>query len=1026
MGRFHQLASEITQLLKNKTARNILLLSLLVAVVFPLVNIFYIYPLFTRAIIDDVEEEAVHFTTYAVASMELTGKDLRDPLKREAFLQNLQQQASEFALLKVKVFDADGTTIYSTDADERGLPNEEPPFYSTVAAGQTFSKVEREKTTLPDGQTTTTAVVETYVPLMEGDTFLGAIETYYDITGHQQRLNTLSRRSTLTLGGVSITFFLIILFVTYRVMQAETARRQTYRRYRTLFDGVPVGLYRTTPDGRILNANMALVRLLRYPDRQTLLATHAADLYAHPEDRLRWQTEFDRRGDIQDFELQLRCHDGQLIWVRDNARAVRDAEGNILHYEGSLQDITDRKQAQEALQKLKDFNERILHSVAEGIALQSTSGHFLFVNAAMANLLQYTPDELQGQHWTLIVPSDQRPLVEAADERRARGITDRYELELLRKDGSRFPVLISGSPYFEDGQLTGYLAVFTDITERKKAEQALARSNRELEQALRRAEELTAIAEEASRAKSEFLANMSHEIRTPMNGIIGMTELALGTELTPEQRDYLSAVQTSAESLLGLLNDILDFSKIEAGRLELEEVDFDLRQTIEQLADIMAQRASQKGLELILHIHPDVPAGLRGDPLRLRQIFVNLVGNAIKFTDEGEIVVRVALDGEPQGDRVNLLCSVRDTGIGIPPDKLDRIFESFAQADSSTTRRYGGTGLGLTISRQLVGMMGGRMWVESEVGRGSTFYFTVSLKRSARQPETILPVTIEDLRVLIVDDNATNRQILRETLRTFGCRSDEAENAIAGLHKLTRAAETGTPFELALLDMQMPDVSGLELLRDIRHHPRLQSLPVIILTSVDNLRALSNQQDLHWSAYLTKPIKQSQLLDTMMNVMGKAVLAHEETRPPAEPVVPPDQTTPPLRILLAEDNEINRKLAKILLERAGHHVILAENGRLALERLAQEEVDLIFMDVQMPEMDGLEATAAIRAEARWANLPIIAMTAHAMKGDRERFLQAGMDDYVTKPIRAKEVFAAIARQVRAHPPAGVVSAPPSH
>ena len=1012
MGRFRRIATEIRQLLQNRTTRNILFLSLLVAVVFPLINVFYIYPLFSRAIIDDVEKEAIHFTTYTITSLNLQGSDLSDPAKREAFLHSLQHQANGFALQKVQVFASDGETLYSSNPAEIGLPNDEPHFYSTVSAGQIFSNVTRQETISPDGQKMKGTVVETYVPLMEGDTFLGAVKTYYDITSHQQRLNALARHSTFILGGVGLSFLVIITFVSYRVTRAETARRQTYRRYRTLFDGVPVGLYRTTPDGHILDANLALIRLLHYPDRQTFLATNAAELYIHPEDRVRWQTEFDRRGDIQDFELQLRCYDGDLIWVRDNARAVRDAKGRILHYEGSLQDITERKQAQEALRKLKDFNERILQSVAEGIALQSTEGYFIFVNTAMAALLQYTPEELQGQHWTFIVPPDQHPLVKAADERRLRGISDRYELELLRKDGSRLPVLISGSPYFEDGQLAGFLAVFTDISERKKSEQELAQTNRELEQALRRAEEMTAIAKEANRAKSDFLANMSHEIRTPMNGIIGMAELALGTELTAEQRDYLSAVQTSAESLLDLLNDILDLSKIEAGRLELEEIDFDLRQIVEQLADIMAQRASQKGLELILHIHPDVPAGLRGDPLRLRQIFVNLVGNAIKFTDAGEIVVQVALDGEPEEERVNLLCSVRDTGIGIPADKLDSIFEGFAQADGSITRRYGGTGLGLTISRQLVSMMGGRMWVESKVGHGSTFYFTISLKRSDRQPENPLPVTIEDLRVLIVDDNATNRQILRETLRAFGCQSDEAKDGKVALRKLIRAAKDETPFDLVLLDVQMPNLSGLDVLQTIRQHPYLHALPVILLTSVDNLHTLSDRKDLDWSAYLTKPIKQSQLLDTMMNVIGIAALGQEMSHTPPAPIALPDQAIPPLRILLAEDNEINRKLAKILLERAGHQVILAENGRLALERLAQEEIDLIFMDVQMPEMDGLEATAAIRADERWANIPIIAMTAHAMKGDRERFLAAGMDDYITKPIRAREVFTVIARQMR--------------
>jgi len=509
-------------------------------------------------------------------------------------------------------------------------------------------------------------------------------------------------------------------------------------------------------------------------------------------------------------------------------------------------------------------------------------------------------------------------------------------------------------------------------------------------------------AEEATRAKSEFLANMSHEIRTPMNAIVGMTEFALETKLTAEQREYLTTVKTSAASLLDLINDILDFSKVEARKEELDRVEFKLRDTVADTMKVLAVRAQEKGLELASHFPPDIPDDLVGDPSRLGRIIVNLVGNAIKFTERGEVVLHVGLE-KREGAEVVLHFAVTDTGIGIPIDKQKRIFEAFAQADTSTTRKYGGTGLGLAICAQLAELMGGRVWVESQVGSGSTFHFTARFglqNASAENSPEPAPVKLQNLPVLVVDDNATNRRILEEMIKNWRMRPVAAANGAAALKAMKRARTEGNPFQVVLLDGHMPKMDGFEVAARVKKDPHLRHATVILLTSAGRREDVTRAKTLGVAAALTKPIKQSELWDaivTALHVPGRAKKRPSMTRERAL------GAKRPLRILVAEDNPVNQQLALHLLERRGHSAIVAENGREALAAIEKNIFDLVLMDVQMPEMGGLEATRAIREKEKSTgkHLPVVAMTAHAMQGDRERCLEAGMDGYLAKPLDPK-------------------------
>ncbi len=568
------------------------------------------------------------------------------------------------------------------------------------------------------------------------------------------------------------------------------------------------------------------------------------------------------------------------------------------------------------------------------------------------------------------------------------------------------------SPLSREGNLRGRVWSFRDITERKRAEDSIRRAkedteeaNRQLERAIEHASRMAKEAEVANKAKSDFLANMSHEIRTPMNGVIGMTGLLVESDLTEEQHEYAQTIRACADSLLSVINDVLDYSKIEAGHMDLEILDFDLRTTVEDVADMLAARAHDKRLELSCLVYPDVPSLVCGDPGRLRQILINLTGNAIKFTERGEVFIRVTREHETERD-VTLRFSVTDTGIGIPEGQESFLFKSFSQADASITRKYGGTGLGLAISKQLAELMGGRVGVESKESEGSTFWFTVVLGKQMEdaQTETIIPEDIRGQRILIVDDHATNRLVLRELLRSWHCRSEEAEGGDQALSWLRKAAAEGDPFRIALVDMQMPRMDVATLGMKIKEDPDLNPTRLVMLTSAGRRGDASRLKAIGFAAYLNKPVKKSHLYDCLITVLG---IPSAPSRECSMPIITryglEEAKKRRVRILVAEDNVVNQKVALRILQKLGYQADAVADGREALHALEKIPYDLVLMDVQMPQMDGFEATGIIRDPAssvRKHDIPVIAMTAHAMKGDREKCLDAGMDDYISKPVTA--------------------------
>ena len=777
-----------------------------------------------------------------------------------------------------------------------------------------------------------------------------------------------------------------------RERRIEDALRQSEEKFSQAFflspDAISIS---QLIDGKIVSVNEGFKQIFGHAEAEVIGKTSLElHIWDSPEDRNRLIEALKDEGKANNFEFRFRTKDGDIGYGLMSAATI--GLNVVEHILTVTRDITERKRGEEELKKSLSLLHSTLESTAEAILVVDSEGKMVVFNQRFIEMWQI-PQNVMESHdddkalaFVLSQLTNPEAFLEKVRELYNQPESDSSDV-LQFKDGRVFERY--SQPQRIGDKIVGRVWNFRDITDLIEAR---------------------SFAEKASRAKSEFLANMSHEIRTPMNGVIGMTDLALGTELNEEQREYLEAAKMSAVSLLTLINDILDFSKIEAGKLELVPSDFSLRDCIANTLTTLAVIAHKKGLELIYDIPGEIPDAVTGDPGRLRQILVNLVGNSIKFTAKGEVSVRAQLESETDSE-ICLQFSVTDTGVGIPLHKQERIFDSFEQADGTTTRQYGGTGLGLAVSTQLVRMMGGRIWVESEVGRGSTFSFTVLLKSHSEPP--LIPVSadtsnLKGLPVLVVDDNATNRRILEQMLASWHVRPVSVDSAAAAIEEMKRAHKSGVPYVVVLIDYMMPVTDGFLLAEQIKEDTDLKDAILIMLTSAGERGHAARCVELGIAAYLLKPVKQSELLETMCSLLQKtspgktraALLTRHAIR----------ESKRRLNVLLAEDNPVNQKLATRLLQKMGHSVTVVENGRQALAALEKNEFDVILMDIQMPEMDGLETTAEIREREKsqdGTHIPILAMTAHAMAGDRERCLEAGMDGYVSKPINVQELVEAM-------------------
>lgn len=776
-----------------------------------------------------------------------------------------------------------------------------------------------------------------------------------------------------------------------KLAEVIAASRQGYR---DLIDSLDHLIFTISLDGEIRTVNQRITESFGYSYAE--LVGHQLDEFISEPTRESLAKAIARFVEKRHWTGTVRARMKKTGAIRffDCVLSATVKNGEVVGASGLARDITDQRESESRFTEL-------FETLQEGVYFCDPDGKLLDLNPAMVRMLGYRgKDELIGVNIGKLyyeMPKEVFPLRGYEN----RGTLVAREITLRRKDGTPIICLDNSNAICDAaGRMMRHQGTLVDITERKRAEGELQKAKE--------------AAEAASQAKSAFLAHMSHEIRTPMNAVIGMTDLTLDTELTAEQREYLTMSRDSAKSLLNLINDILDFSKVEAGKLELDRIEFSLRYALQDTVKILGVRGKQKGLEVSCQVQPDVSDTLIGDPGRLRQILFNLIDNAIKFTEQGNVRVHVKTESQSQ-DEVVLHFAVSDTGIGIPQDKQQLIFEAFAQADSSTTRKYGGTGLGLSISSRLADVMDGRMWLESEKDRGSTFHFTARFGLQAEPAKKTPSRGIVDLRyerVLVADGHAANLRILEHMLSGWQMIPVLVHSGRAALDALKQAAEAGNPFRLVLADANMQDIDGFALVQEIRQRPDYAATRILLLTSSGRPGDATRCRELGVSAYLTNPVTPSTLLDAIMTAV--AASSHSDHRTSLVTRHSVSEGRQRLHILLVEDNTVNQVVATQLVQKRGHTVVVVSNGRDALAALEKERFDLILMDVQMPGMNGLETTAAIRRteQTTGTHIPIIAMTAYAMNEDRERCLAAGMDEYVSKPVEKELLFQAIEKLTR--------------
>jgi PAS domain S-box-containing protein len=856
--------------------------------------------------------------------------------------------------------------------------------------------------------------------LSESGAVHGRVEIYRSLRPLLIRTGVITLFSISFGGGI---FFILFVLPLRTIRQAEDALKESEARYRDLFENASDLIQSVTPDGDILYVNNAWRETLGYDEGD--VSTMSFFSIVHPEERANFADIFRRltKGEsLNRIETRLLTKGGRTIIVEGGV-GCNFSEGKLIAVRGIFQDITERKSADEALHKTLAELQTVTNELETAYSkIESDRDNLRY----SLNIFSDVITEVEKKRG---FDADVYRLVENPS------IPVCWEMKNCAYDecpvyGQRNVRCWQVAGTHCGGEIQGQFAKkYSDCKECEVYRTSVKDTVYEITETFNNMMHILEVkqneliearraAEEASRLKSEFLANMSHEIRTPINGIIGMTALALDTELTAEQHDYLLALHKSAVALLNIINDILDFSKIEVGKLSFDTVDFNLQSTILEVIDTLTPQASDKNIEVGLHIGGDVPHLLRGDPGRLRQILLNLGSNAIKFTREGEVALNVETESDT-GETVSLLFSIADTGIGIPEEKQEVIFEKFIQADSSTTRVYGGTGLGLSITKKLVNLMGGDIGVRSKVGKGSTFWFTVAFEKQKESPVFIDEISsdLKGTRVLVVDDNETNRTIMTKMLESFGCFSRAAATGAEAIEILKQAAYSDSPFEILLLDMVMPGMDGQYTNIIIKNTPEIRDTSVIILSSAEAQFGSSFSHNFSCEGYLVRPVSQADVLEAIKAARQKR--ERENTVKPGVSLSAPstnEKNFSGFSALLAEDNSINQKVVSRMLEKAGFRVDIAENGSIAVERFGKGDYDVVFMDIQMPEMDGFEATKTIRRiEGDDSHTVIIAMTAHAFKEDRERCLEAGMDDYISKPFDAAQLFSVLGKWLRRSP-----------